>query len=648
MTQTLFGQIGPYIIERPIGHGGMASVFLARDSRNEAQVALKVVHIGTDQEAREILESEQRGVELQRRFCEVSRFVPKVFDSGFTDDYFYIAMEYVAGEDLSQAIHRGKLPWQRAVAITMQICEFLEEADRFEVIPPSIEDPVGTTARRILLLHNDLKPRNIRLTEGDAIKVLDFGAAKALSLSRKVTRNDFGSTAYLSPECLESGDRDAHSDAWALGVLLYEMVRGRQPFRADDTRRLEHLIRSREAPESIAGYCPPAVEAVIAKLLAPYPADRYDSPAEIYADLASAFAGQDTKALAEGWPRPAGDPASDELDSAPTRRTHDEPPTRPIREGSAPTTQPTSAASAPTQAAAPPPRRRFPRLLVQSLAIVFVTLALNEGCVASRANRLAHTVALQDFSGLSDLWPQYESLAGWSFMGGAGVAKLESALTTQTMVLAERVMANYRTPLPTVRENQWKAARDALARAVGVAPCDKDLRAALRYCEGHLYRINGEAAKTRGQQAQAQQQFTEAVVAFREAAALRSNWPDPFLGLARTFIYGLEDVDRGAEALAQAEKSGHHPGERETTQLADGYRARGETLARTAQTLKAMPQERDYLERARDAFQEALTRYSTVSGFGNAAISIRETQRRLDRIQERLDEISKSGWWPWD
>jgi len=61
-----------------------------------------------------------------------------------------------------------------------------------------------------------------------------------------------------------------------------------------------------------------------------------------------------------------------------------------------------------------------------------------------------------------------------------------------------------------------------------------------------------------------------------------------------------------------------------------------------------MPQERDYLERSRDAFQEALTRYSTVSGFGNAAISIRETQRRLDRVQERLDEISKAGWWPWD
>ena len=69
---------------------------------------------------------------------------------------------------------------------------------------------------------------------------------------------------------------------------------------------------------------------------------------------------------------------------------------------------------------------------------------------------------MQDFAGLTELWPQYESLAGQSFLGGAGVAELRRALTAQTMVLAERVMANYRTPMPTVRENQWKPARDAL------------------------------------------------------------------------------------------------------------------------------------------------------------------------------------------
>jgi hypothetical protein len=184
---------------------------------------------------------------------------------------------------------------------------------------------------------------------------------------------------------------------------------------------------------------------------------------------------------------------------------------------------------------------------------------------------------------------------------------------------------------------------------VALAPRDSALRASLRYCDGHLNRINGEANKARKQHTVAQREFTDAVVAFREAAALKPNWPDPFLGLARTFIYGLEDVDRGAQALTEAEKLGHRPGEREATQLADGYRARGETLARTAQSLRDLPQERDYLARARQAFDEALTRYSAISGVGNAAGSIRDTQRRLDRVERRLEELSRrDGRWPWD
>jgi serine/threonine protein kinase len=642
MSDTMFGQIGPYIIERPIGHGGMASVFLARDSRSGQQVALKVVHAGTDEDAREILAAEQRGAELQQRFSAVSEYVPKVYESGSTSDYFYIAMEFIAGEDLSQAIHRGRLPWERAVAIAIQLCEFLEDAHRFEM----------REGARQVLLHNDLKPRNIRLVEGDGIKVLDFGAAKALSLSRKVTRNDFGSTAYLSPECLESGDRDLHSDAWAVGVLLYEMVRGRQPFRADDTRRLEQLILSRQRPESLEDYCPPAVVAIVNKLLAPYPADRYTSSAAIREDLVRVLEGQVPHALAH--------------DSSPTRRTiggtgdvagglqaaakdNDlEPPTRRTKTetAEAPTRRTITPPPILTQTAAP--RRRVPRRLKLLLVGIALMVAMNEACVASRANSLAGSVAVQDFAGLTDLWPQYKALAGRSWLGGAGVAELERALSEQTLVLAERVMANYRTPMPTVRENQWKQARDGLRRAVMLTPGDPSLKAALSYCEGHLHRINGEAAKARNEK-QAQEEFAEALVAFREAAALRPKWPDPFLGLARTFIYGLEDVDRGADALAQAEKRGHAPGDRETTQLADGYRARGEALVRTSQTLKDLPQERDYLTRAADAFREALTRYANVSGVGNAAANIRDTQKRLERVEDRLQDISRlERGWPWE
>ena len=91
---------------------------------------------------------------------------------------------------------------ERAAGIAVQLCEFLEAAHGFEV---TID---GRPLRS--LLHGDLKPRNIRVTADDRVKVLDFGIAKALSLSRKVTRNDFGSIAYLSPERLESGEIDPH------------------------------------------------------------------------------------------------------------------------------------------------------------------------------------------------------------------------------------------------------------------------------------------------------------------------------------------------------------------------------------------------------------------------------------------------------
>ena len=158
-------------------------------------------------------------------------------------------------------------------------------------------------------------------------------------------------------------------------------------------------------------------------------------------------------------------------------------------------------------------------------------------------------------------------------------------MTNQTVTLADRTIGNYRTPAPTVRETQWKMARQALAQVLAVNPNDGRIKGALRYCDGHLHRINGEARKAHKQNADAQHEFTEAVSAFREAAELRPAWPDPFLGLMRTFIYGLEDVDRGADALKQAQRLGYTAGARETVQLADGYRSRAMTFARTARTL---------------------------------------------------------------
>ncbi len=642
MSTTVFRSIGPYEIQRQIGRGGMAMVFLATDTRPGGRVvALKVIPVGADADTRDIAEAEQRGAALQRQFLAGSTYVPEMYEVGQTADHLYIAMEYLEGEDLAAIIKRGPLDPFRAAAIAIQVCRFLEEIDHLEADVP------GGSA--LTLLHNDLKPTNIRVTNGDRVKVLDFGAAKALSITRKVTRNDYYSTPYLSPECLDTGERDRQTDTWALGVILYEMVSGAPPFRATDTRRLEDRIRSRRPPAPLEA-CPFSMQAVIAKLLASDPSDRYAGPAAIRVDLERFVMGSETAAEQEGWPARA-------IDEPPTRRMprpEDEPATRrvdepddepPTRRMLPPVTAPVTDQSQDVTAATPARktvasrRRRWVRAAI--LALV-VGLGFNEAVVWTQSRRLSATVPLQDFDGFDTAWTQYERLRGRSYLG-LGTRTLGQSVRRQALVLAEGVTANYRTPTPTVREAQWKAAATALERALTVTPADDHLRGTLRYTQGQLSRINGEAAKSRDQVPAAERHFANAVAAFREAASLRRNWPDPFLGLARTFIYGLDDIDRGADAMEQARKFGHVIGPRETAQLADGYRARGDALDRAAGSLGGLPQEIESLTRARDAYRKALELYTTIADSPDVPAHIRTTQNRLAIVERRLDQLEGGG-----
>jgi len=199
MVTTVFERVrvGPYEIVREIGRGGMAVVFFATDSRDGRPVALKLVPTGADPDTQEVLEAERWGAKLQEQFCQISQNVPFVYEHGIEGGYFYIAMEYLDGRNLSEILAAGPLAPNRAVGIAIQLCRFLEAAHGFE----STID--GRNLRS--LLHGDLKPHNIRVRWADKVKILDFGIAKALSLSRKVTRSDFGSITYVSPERLESG-----------------------------------------------------------------------------------------------------------------------------------------------------------------------------------------------------------------------------------------------------------------------------------------------------------------------------------------------------------------------------------------------------------------------------------------------------------
>jgi len=675
---TVFNSVGPYEIVGEIGRGGMATVFLATDTRIDRRVALKLVPTGTDREAREILDAERWGAKLQERFCTKSRYVPEVYEHGTAGGYFYIAMEYLEGQNLSDVIARGPFAPERAIDVTIQLCHFLEAAHSFET---SID---GQALRSIV--HGDLKPRNIRVLEGDQIKVLDFGIAKALSLSRKVTRNDFGTFAYLSPEWFDSGGNiDSHVDLWAVGVLLYEMVAGVQPFVAPDTRRLEQRIRSRRPVAPFGDFCPAGLQAIVSKLLAASLGDRYADANAIRQDLESLKSGRATEAERQGWPKAIPD-------ESPTRRTR--PDARPDEEATRRTSQsqagpfdsrvqpalaqdrpfdsraqPALAQDRPFDSRAQPAlaqdrqstpwqdasrsawgtpttttpvtkRRDRLRVLRAALLVVALGLVFNECGVGMRAGRIAASVPTRELDDLADVWSQYDRLSARSNFR-IGIIGLERALVRQSATLADRVIANYRTPVPTVREPQWKMAREALARAASVAPDDVRVRASLRYCEGHLHRINGEARKGRRLTSEAQHEFNDAVTAFREAAELRPNWPDPFLGLMRTFIYGLEDVDRGADALQQAQRSGYTPGDRETVQLADGYRARGDTFVRSARTLAGQEQEQEHLTRAADAYRQAIERYSKVLRFGDVPRSLRLAQRALRQVEQRLSDLSE-------
>ena len=280
--------------------------------------------------------------------------------------------------------------------------------------------------------------------------------------------------------------------------------------------------------------------------------------------------------------------------------------------------------------AAGSPARRFRRLrwlARKALMAIAIVMVLNEIRIYFIAGALAQNVP-QEITGVIQMWNQQRRLSGGSLH--LGVAPLERALVTQGSVLYERTFARYRAASATVFEREWRQTRDALQFTVGTDSSPRH-RAALRYCEGHLRRIDGEARLKAKQAAAAQPQLTSAVALFREAAELRADWPDPFLGLMRTFI-AMDDVERGADALAQAERYGYAAGNRDWILLGEGYLTRAAKLAES--------DELEPLTRAAEAYTKAIDHLSKATNAGNAAQRLREAQRRLKEVQERIEQLS--------
>ena len=300
-------KLGKYEIRQKLGRGGMADVYLAQDTVLGHTVALKLIEHAEDADTLDAIEAERRGSVLQAHLAAIDQRVVQVYDSGDVDGFFYVAMEYIDGKDLSELMRHGPLPVEFALDVAIGVAHTLENAHDL-VVELGGKDFHG-------IVHGDIKPKNIRIDASGEVRVLDFGIAKALSLSRRLTRNEFGSVPYGSPERLDAGEVNELSDLWSLAVMLYEMVTGLQPYQAASTERLERMIRSRIPPPPAPDPCPKPLRCILVKAMAPEAEERYQSAH----DFARGFDGVPQGRSGSGGSRGPGCHAAHRRAEAPAR-----------------------------------------------------------------------------------------------------------------------------------------------------------------------------------------------------------------------------------------------------------------------------------------------------------------------------------------
>ena len=609
-------KIGRYEILRKLGRGGMADVYLAQDMENERTVALKVIEEGADNDSREAIEAERRGSQLQAKLAEIDTRVVRIFDSGDMDGYFGVAMEYVEGEDLADLMRHGPASVDDAADIALAICQTLENAHKLRVTIDG-KDCQG-------IVHGDIKPKNIRIDVENRVRVLDFGIAKALSLSRKLTRNEFGSVPYASPERLDSGDVNVMSDLWSLGVLLYELVTGSQPYQAESTERLERMIRSRIPAPPAPDPCPEGLRRILLKSMDPEPERRYQSAADLGADLAAFRAGGPVS-------------AETEEDAAATRRTF-----RP----QAGVDEATRRTSKPVQATGPgrafgtvkPPtpfQSNVKRAIgmVAGLVLAYSAYAITSSIVMwKHGQQLDRDINAEVTTDPDAIWNRWADISKSNPQSMALFGPRRS-VKKRLVAAADRVIETYRnSDRQPVYENDWKKAKLNLARALELDPGDETVRGELRLCEGQIDRINGLSHHNAAL-------LNEAVEKFEDAQHLLPHSPDPELGLAHVYVYGLKDIDRAYAELQEAERQGYKLGNREKAQLADGYRDRGDRLWSDSRNVRGLPQERDQIQKAADDYRRALELYQGIVPYGNANVNIVRVQGSLSSVEYRIMEL---------
>jgi serine/threonine-protein kinase len=270
-----------YELGEILGFGGMSEVHLARDVRLHRDVAVKVLRADLARDPSFYLRFRR---EAQNAAALNHPAIVAVYDTGeaetATGPLPYIVMEYVDGVTLRDIVHTdGPMEPRRAIEVIADACQALNFSHQH-----------GT-------IHRDVKPANIMISKGGAVKVMDFGIAKALAdAGNSVTQTAavIGTAQYLSPEQARGETVDARSDVYSLGCVLYEILTGQPPFVGDSPVAVayQHVREDPTSPSSKHGGISPELDAVVLKALAKNPENRYQSAADMRADLIRVHSGE--------------------------------------------------------------------------------------------------------------------------------------------------------------------------------------------------------------------------------------------------------------------------------------------------------------------------------------------------------------------
>ncbi|MBB3748779.1 serine/threonine-protein kinase [Mycolicibacterium sp. BK634] len=273
-----------YELGEILGFGGMSEVHLARDTRLHRDVAVKVLRADLARDPSFYLRFRR---EAQNAAALNHPAIVAVYDTGEAETpngpLPYIVMEYVDGVTLRDIVHTdGPMPYKRAIEVIADACQALNFSHQHGII------------------HRDVKPANIMISKAGAVKVMDFGIARALADANNVTQTAavIGTAQYLSPEQARGEKVDARSDVYSLGCVLYEILTGEPPFVGDSPVAVayQHVREDPVAPSQKHSGISPELDAVVLKALAKNPDNRYQTAAEMRTDLVRVHNGESPEA----------------------------------------------------------------------------------------------------------------------------------------------------------------------------------------------------------------------------------------------------------------------------------------------------------------------------------------------------------------